>query len=56
MGREAFTSTLERNQTVLHELHRLVFSNSAVGVSAELATQETEAAFDFAARASKHLP
>lgn len=56
MGREAFTSTLERNQTVLHELHRLTFSNSANGVSGALATQETQAAFDFAARASRHLP
>ncbi len=56
MGPEAFSSSLEQNQTVLHELYRLNFSNSAGGVSADLAAQETKAAADFAARAAKHLP
>ena len=36
MGPEAFTSTLEQNQTVLHELYRLTFSNSAGGYQVNL--------------------
>jgi len=56
MGSEAFSSNLENNQTVLHELYRLTFSNSAAGLSGELATQETNAAASFAARAAGQLP
>ena len=56
LGPEAFSSNLELSQTVLHELHRLNFSNSAGGVSADLAAQETHAAASFAARAAKQLP
>ena len=55
IGREAFTSPAELQKTVLHELYRLNTSTSATGVSAALAAQETKAAFDFAARAVKHV-
>jgi hypothetical protein len=55
IGREAFASHAELQNTVLHELYRLQTSTSASGVSGALATQETKAAFNFAARASKHL-
>ena len=55
IGREAFASQAELQNTVLHELYRLNTSASASGVSAALAAQETKAAFDFAARAAKHL-
>ncbi len=55
IGREAFTSPAELQQTILHELHRLTTSNSANGVSGALAAQETKAAADFAAKAVKEL-
>lgn len=55
IGREAFTSPAELQQTILHELHRLTTSSSANGVSGALATQETKAAADFAAKALKEL-
>ena len=55
IGREAFTSKEELAKTVLHELYRLNTSASSAGVSAELATQETQAAFDFAGKAYKEL-
>jgi hypothetical protein len=55
IGNEAFTSNAELSKTVLHELYRLNTSVSATGVSAELAAQETNAAFDFAIRAFKEL-
>ncbi len=55
IGREAFTSPQELQQTILHELHRLTTSNSASGVSGALATQETKAAADFAAKALKEI-
>lgn len=55
IGREAFTVPGELERTVLHELHRLTTSNSADGVNAELAEQETKAAADFAERAAKFL-
>jgi hypothetical protein len=55
IGREAFTSQAELQKTVLHELYRLNTSNSTTGVSGTLASQETKAAFDFAARAAEHL-
>ena len=55
IGNEAFTSTGELSKTVLHELYRLNTSASAAGVSAELAAQETRAAFDFAEKAIKEL-
>lgn len=51
IGSEAFSSDLELNQTILHELYRLNFSGSAGGISGELASQETNAAASFAARA-----
>ena len=56
LGPEAFSSNLELSQTVLHELHRLNFSNSAGGVSADLAARETHAAASFAARSAKQVP
>jgi hypothetical protein len=56
LGREAFSSQSELNQTVLHELYRLTFSQAAEGVSGVLATQETNAAASFAARAAGFLP
>lgn len=40
---------------MLHELYRLTTSASAEGVSAGLATKETQAAFNFAEKASKEL-
>lgn len=55
MGPEAFSSTMELKQTVLHELYRLTFSEAAGGVSGELAAQETKAAASFAARALERL-
>lgn len=51
IGREAFTNPGELDRTVLHELHRLRTSQSSAGVSGSLATNETQAAFDFANRA-----
>ncbi|MBX3206710.1 MAG: hypothetical protein KF764_16695 [Labilithrix sp.] len=51
LGREAFTSDAELAKTLLHETQRLTTSRSGGGVSAELATSETEAAASFAARA-----
>ena len=56
IGPHAFSSNLEHNKTVLHELQRLRFSQSGDGVSGELAAQETNAARDFADRAAEHLP
>lgn len=53
VGPDAFSSPLELKKTILHELHRLRTSGSAAGVSAEMASEETKAAFDFAERASK---
>jgi filamentous hemagglutinin len=55
IGREAFASPQELQQTILHELYRLNTSSSASGVSGALATQETKAAADFAAKAVKVL-
>ena len=55
IGREAFTSQAELQKTLLHELYRLNTSTSAAGASGALAAQETKAAFDFAARAAKHV-
>lgn len=55
IGNEAFTSNAELSKTVLHELYRLNTSASAAGVSAGLATQETNAAFEFAKRAFEEL-
>jgi len=51
IGPEAFKSSVEMEKTVLHELHRLKTTVSGNGVSGELASQETQAAFDFAERA-----
>lgn len=51
VGREAFARPGELESTVLHELHRLHTSQSSSGLSGELASDETEAAFDFARRA-----
>jgi hypothetical protein len=51
LGREAFASRAELGKTILHELYRLGTSASAGGVSGQLATSETEAAFRFAERA-----
>lgn len=51
VGREAFTSDAELTKTLLHETFRLVTSQSVTGVSGQLATSETEAAFTFAERA-----
>ena len=53
IGREAFSSPAELQKTILHELYRLNMSESASGVSSALATQETQAAADFAARAHR---
>lgn len=55
IGNEAFTSSGELSKTVLHELYRLNTSANSAGVSAELAAQETKAAFDFAEKAIKEL-
>lgn len=55
LGRAAFKSTLELQKTVLHELHRLATTQSAGGVDARLAKQETDAAFLFAERAAGAL-
>ena len=52
IGPKAFVSYLEVAKTVLHELYRLATSQSQViGVTAELAAQETKAAYEFAERA-----
>ena len=55
LGPDAFSDPDELAKTVLHELHRLRTSASAGGVSADLASQETKAAFDFAEKASKEI-
>lgn len=55
IGREAFASPGELDRTVLHELHRLTTSQSSAGITGGLATNETQAAFDFANRAYKAL-
>ncbi|WP_373229089.1 hypothetical protein [Cohnella sp.] len=55
IGNEAFSSEAELAKTVLHELYRLTTSASAEGVSAGLATKETQAAFNFAEKALKEL-
>lgn len=55
IGNEAFASNAELSKTVLHELYRLNTSALATGVSAELAAQETKAAFNFAQRAFEEL-
>lgn len=55
IGRDAFSSPGELQKTVLHELHRLTTSRSASGLSGAVATQETNAAFEFAERASNSL-
>ncbi len=55
IGREAFASPQEFQQTILHELHRLTTSQSSTGVSGALATQETKAAADFAAQTVEAL-
>jgi hypothetical protein len=55
IGNEAFSTENELQQTVLHELYRLNTSVSSGGVSAELAAQETQAAFNFASRGSQYL-
>ena len=55
MGREAFTSQLEAQRTILHELYRLHAGASAGGVTGSLASQETKAAYDFADKAVKVL-
>ena len=51
IGREAFTSDAELTKTLLHELFRLATTQSAAGVSGELARSETDAAATFAERA-----
>jgi len=56
MGPEAFQSNLEQNATVLQELYRLTFTESAAGVSGDLATSETQSAFGFANRYAGSLP
>lgn len=48
MGPEAFANEAETGKTVLHEMHRLSTSQAASGVSAGLASSETQSAFDFA--------
>lgn len=56
IGREAFASEGELAQTVLHELFRLTTSTvSEGGLNAATAAAETEAAFNFAARAHDFL-
>jgi hypothetical protein len=55
LGREAFSSEAELGKTILHELYRLATSGSASGVSATMATSETQAAFGFAERAIGEL-
>ncbi|WP_445656604.1 hemagglutinin repeat-containing protein [Achromobacter sp. NCFB-sbj8-Ac1-l] len=55
IGREAFKSPAELQKTILHELHRLSTSQSSGGVSAALASHETQAAYDFAEKAFQYL-
>ena len=55
LGPEAFASRTELTKTVLHELYRLRTSASSGGVSADLAAQETKAAFGFAEKAAKEI-
>jgi hypothetical protein len=51
MGSEAFSSESETAKTILHETYRLSTSNVAGGASADLASSETQSAFDFANKA-----
>jgi hypothetical protein len=55
IGREAFVSQEKLAKTVLHELYRLATSASSSGVSGSLATQETQAAYNFAQTAFELL-
>jgi hypothetical protein len=56
IGNEAFASEGELARTVLHELFRLTTSSvPEAGVSGATAAAETEAAFNFAARAYEFL-
>ena len=55
IGPNAFKSNAELGKTILHELHRLKTSASAMGVSGELASLETKSAFDFAEKAIKEI-
>jgi hypothetical protein len=56
IGNEAFASEGELARTVLHELYRLATSVAPeAGVNAEVAAQETQAAFGFAQRAYEFL-
>lgn len=55
LGPEAFTTETELTQTVLQEVYRLGTSQSASGLSGELAASETQAAFEFAARAYPYV-
>ena len=55
IGNEAFSTSYELEKTILHELYRLNTTLSAGGVTGELATGETNAAFDFAGRAIEEV-
>ena len=55
IGNEAFQSSDEITQTVLHELHRLNTTQSATGINGNLVTNETQAAFNFAQKALEQL-
>jgi hypothetical protein len=48
IGKEAFITVEETKKTLLHELYRLHSSTSSVGISGELASRETGAAWAFA--------
>jgi len=51
VGRAAFASDEELTKTLLHETHRLVTTQSKMGVTRELVREETDAAHSFADRA-----
>lgn len=55
IGPQAFTSESELAKTVAHESYRLATSQSAGGVSGPMATDETQAAFNFAEKTWKFV-
>ena len=55
ISRDAFKSPEELKKTVFHELYRLYSSQSAGGVSGELAKAETSGAASFADKAYEYL-
>ncbi len=55
LGPEAFTSENELAATIAHEVYRLATTQSSAGVSADLVSSETAAAFEFSIKVSRYV-